>query len=1443
MLIRSWFYLPFMLLLAASAFAQTMVPEFTANRVSGCAPLVVQFTDQTTGNPRSWNWDFGNGTLSTVQNPVVTFSQPGTYSVTLVVRNNDGTTGITKTDFITVNPSPRAAFTSNLTTGCVPVTVRFQDASTAAGGSIVAWQWNFDDGTSSTEQNPQKTYDKEGFYNVSLTVTSNTGCKSTVTRNRYIRIVGGVKPEFSYNASASCRPPYPITFTNLTSGPGDMSFQWTLGNGESSTTFEPATTYQANGTYDVTLTATSEFGCSGSITKQVVLEGPETAIDAPDTVCQNEKVFFRNGSSAVPNSVQWDFGNGAVSPHLNDSALYATPGDYTVKLYNTYTGCADSAIKNIHVRPSPDIDFTVANAVSCQAPLTVTFTDASPAPIVDWQWNFGDGSTGSGSPVNHTYNTAGNYAVSVLFTDNKGCEGRISKPAVVKIEKPKVFIKNAPTGGCVPFTWNPDDSVYSLDGVQSWHWDFGDGTTSNLQAPSHTYNNPGTYDVTLTITTNGGCTETVTIPGGVQVGTPPTVDFTMSDNDICASEQVQFTDQSQPASGISDWRWDFGDGTTSSLQNPTHLFVDTGTFVVRLTATNNGCPAISSGQTIRVRPPIARFTPNVACGGLQVQFTNASIIDPSEPVTYSWNFGDGSPLSSDASPTHTYGTFDSYTVTLTVTNGSCSHVFTDRVNLVREEPDFTISANPACANAPITFTSTNDPQNIDLYEWQFDGGAYGSSDRDTVVRFRSNGTHNFTLRITDRNGCVDTKTGAINVTSPVVDFTANAPGGCANTLITFNDQTTPNGSPLTNWTIDFGDGQSQSFTSAPFTHLYTDTGKYVVKMTVQDARGCTGTATMDDTVFIGAPRAWFYAKLDTICPTSPVAFTDSSEGERLTYQWNFGDGQTSTLQNPTHTYGGSEASYSVQLVVRDRGGCEDTATRTNYITTIKPKPAFDVTDTTTICPPIETKFTFRGTDYDSLYWDFGDGSTSSLLNPTHFYNDFGSYEAKLYIIGYGGCIDSASTMVNLYNPRTATTWDYSPTNACNELLVDFSITTPPSTSFRFLFGDGTFDTSQATTFQHFYRSPAFYNPSLILYDKQGCEISVGGPTTIRVIGAEPLFGINKKNFCDTGTVVFTNYTIGNDPVVTRIWDFGDGSPTTSEMHPVHFYSTPGTFIASQTVTTQTGCTKTITDTIRVYATPRPGISGDSIACVNDVFRFEGLLAHPDSTVTWEWQMGSTRFNTKDITLMFPVAGDYTLYAKATNALGCTDSTSKQLHVPPVPDINIETHPTIPASSGITLPVTYGNDVATYRWSPDRNLSCLDCPNPYANPKQTTTYRVRVEDIHGCPNTKEITVNVVCSGLNYFLPNTFSPNNDGVNDVFAPRGVGLTRINSMKIFNRWGQLVFEKMNFMANDRTSNGGWDGTYKGKPASPDVYIYIIEFVCENSQVIPVKGNVALIR
>ena len=143
---RNTTYTILALLFVLNATAQVPVANFTGSPSSGCAPLVVSFTDQSTGNPKFWNWDFGNGQLSNAQNPIAVYSIPGTYTVTLVVRNLDGTNATTKTNFITVFPSPVADFVADITTGCNPVVVNFTDKSTSGAGAINKWEWDFGDG-------------------------------------------------------------------------------------------------------------------------------------------------------------------------------------------------------------------------------------------------------------------------------------------------------------------------------------------------------------------------------------------------------------------------------------------------------------------------------------------------------------------------------------------------------------------------------------------------------------------------------------------------------------------------------------------------------------------------------------------------------------------------------------------------------------------------------------------------------------------------------------------------------------------------------------------------------------------------------------------------------------------------------------------------------------------------------------------------------------------------------------------------------------------------------------------------------------------------------------------------------------------------------------------------------------------------------------------------
>jgi gliding motility-associated-like protein len=839
---------------------------------------------------------------------------------------------------------------------------------------------------------------------------------------------------------------------------------------------------------------------------------------------------------------------------------------------------------------------------------------------------------------------------------------------------------------------------------------------------------------------------------------------------------------------------------------------------------------------------VSAFTYTLNCADKRsVQFTDKS--KNNGPLTYTWKFGDpANSTSNQPNPAFVYPGAGPYVVQLIVTNNICIDTATKTLNFIDEPANFSLNKINACQKDSIHFKSLNTPAYVKTYAWTVNGVSAGKNTEKFDTSFVTFGNYNVILTITDINGCITSKNTTVNITGPKAAFTVANKGGCAKTPIVFTDASLPAG-VLRKWNWNFGDGTIQNFAASPFTHIYNDTGSYNIKLIVTDTIGCTDTAVFALGARINRVKAAFSAERIITCPGASLLFTDSSydKNSSYTYNWSFGDGNNSTLQNPAHIYTGKDSSYTVKLVVRDTTGCADSLIRSNYIRVLKPKAAFDVKDSTTICPPIQTKFFSKSKDYESLAWDFGDSGTSVLITPTHFYNDYGSYTVKLYATGYGGCIDSASSIVNVYNPAQQTSFGYPDTTVCNSILMNFTVKVPPSTSFNFYFGDGAIDSSQNRNLQHFYSIPSYYNPTLILKDSQACIVGVSGPGQIKVLGALPLFSKDKKAFCDSGLVSFTNFTIANDPIVSQLWTFGDGNTSTNK-DVSDFYARPGFYTPTLSVTTQAGCTREIKDTIRVLGTPHPVINSVDEICNNLTVNFNGNLQTPDTAITWKWDFGNGQTsNQQNQQIRYPAPGTYAVKLKTSNSLGCSDTTSKNIIVNPLPFIKITGDTSLVVGTGITIPLTYSPGVVSFNWSPSTSLSCTNCPNPYANPKFTTTYKVSVVDSNGCVSTRNITVVVLCNNKNFFVPNTFSPNGDGNNDRFYPRGSGLDHIEGMRIFNRWGELVFEKKNFPANDAPS--GWDGTYKGRPAGMDTYVYLIDIICENGAVITYKGDITLIR
>ncbi|HRN57695.1 MAG TPA: PKD domain-containing protein, partial [Agriterribacter sp.] len=844
--------------------------------------------------------------------------------------------------------------------------------------------------------------------------------------------------------------------------------------------------------------------------------------------------------------------------------------------------------------------------------------------------------------------------------------------------------------------------------------------------------------------------------------------------------------------------------------------------------------------------PVANFGFEVNCSNpLLVKFTDSSIVDTDlGSISYSWDFGDNQ-TSTDKDPSaHTFPASGQYNVSLTVTNGACTAVYMRQIDLFAVNADFTLPSAALCRNTQLEFSPAEDTSRIALYSWVVDGVEVRNDPSfDTV--FQSPGDRLLALTVTDKNGCAATETKTLQIKGATAQFSSSATANCGTDVVSFTDASASTSS-ITEWLWDFGDNTTQTFAAPPFTHQYADTGTYTVKLTVKDADGCMDAFTHADPVKVSAPKAYFGAMQTLFCPGMPLAFNDSSRGVGLTYSWDFGDGNISTAQNPSNVYNAGQ--YSVKLVVTDNEGCSDSLTRTNYIDVRKPVAAFEARDTSSTCQLLEAKFFNRSENYESFYWDFGDSTNSTFAEPRHFYDVFGNYVVKLYVTGYGGCVDSAVGQVNVYDPVAYTRFDYSvPPFACNELSVDFNFTVPPGTWYQFNFGDGAIDSSGQTALSHLYNYPNTYRPSILLVDSQDCRVTVSPPSampSVNINGAVPVFNIDKKEFCDSGTVFATNYSIARsgDPIVSQLWHFGDGQTSAGNTPPAHIYPQAGLYPVSLTATTQSGCERTFTDTVRVYRTPVPVIAAGDISCINRTIAFNGALAlPPDTAILWNWSFGNGRSSTeRNNTVSYDAPGNYNVTLTAANSFGCKDMATHPLMIAPLPVVTTQ-NVVIPVGGEIVLPVSYSSGISRYTWTPPDGLSCTGCPTPLANPSLTTTYHILVTDSNTCSAAADITVEVVCKTENYFVPNTFSPNGDGMNDVFYPRGRGLASVQSMKIYNRWGQLVFDRRNFSANDPAK--GWNGKAGNQDLPPDVYVYMVEFICENSQIVPMKGNVTLIR
>jgi PKD repeat protein len=1219
--------------------------DFNASATNVCVNSgTVSFTN-TSVNSISWIWDFGDGNSSSAQHPVHNYTTAGTYTVKLIATNVYNCSNIEiKNLYITVNDKPTASFTATPTNACDSnEVISFQSTSTSA----VSWLWNFGDGNTSTLQNPTHVYGITGNFNVSLIVTNSKGCTDTLTTPSFVKIMMAAPVSFSASDTIGCAP-VNITFTNNT--PNTTAWQWDFGNGTTSNLENPVIAFNSAGTYSVTLTSTSNSGCTQTKTINNYInisQGPIANFTASNNLgCGPLTVQFTNLSSVNAVSWHWDFGYSTTSASQNPAHTYTTGGVYTVTLHAfSADGCEHIYIRNNIVNvQSPVADFNATPTTGC-APLTVDFSDSSAGNIVQWFWDFGNGNTSSQQNPSQTYSSTGNYSVMLIVTNSSGCKDTIIKNNYIGIVSGQTnYTAPPPTYVCFPYTASFTDPT---TGSNSWYWDFGDGTSSTQQNPTHTYTAPGDYTVSLVTQMAGGCIQSFSPYAEYHVlGTDLQFNFTISPG-ICEPYTVTFNSN---APGATAYLWNFGNGDSSSQANPVYQYQSPGDYTVTLTVYSPGPGSVSgSGPLFCTTSLIKTVTVGVS-NPISVSATNACLYDTlyfscSLPgmSSYLWNFKDGN-FSTMQNPSHIYTSSRDYLVSLTVTDSTgCSKTFNINPVLKAYAPvaDFVITS-PTAGCDSLTVSFTNVSQHATSYLWDFGNGA-SSVQTNPVYTYTTPGIYTVTL-FAFRTGCHNIKTinQAFIVSSPAVNFTVTQSGSCIPLTASFASQAPA----AISWFWDFGDGNTSTLENP--VHNYTSAPVSGVSLTITDSSGCEGKIIKPLNYF----NANFSASVTAGCVPFTTLFTPLINNAN-SYYWDFGDGNTSTLSNPAHTFS-SGGIYDVTLII-STANCNDTIIYPMYITASDPVAEF-YSPTVAACAPTLVNFIDQATDANSWYWDFGDGTSSTNQNPSHIYNVAGYYTITQIVTNALGCTDTMIKIDYIAIPGSVSSFIAGPLAGCGSLTASLTDSSYNAGSWSWSFGDG--NTSAQQNPVHTYTDVGSFTPILVTQDSLGCTSYYSFPQPLVVHPVPVAAGTSDGGTgCNPFTVSFIDQSTGN---TNLIWNFGNGDTSTLS-NPSFTYLNPGIYNPYVVAINQFGCrdSATMTIPVTVNATPVPDFTiWQSYGCPP----FNPAILNTSSQLVganYYWDFGNGINSTSavpSVTLTDPGFYDVTLII--VNSNGCSDTIIK-----------------------------------------------------------------------------------------------------------------------------------------------------------------------------------------
>ncbi|WP_027419302.1 T9SS C-terminal target domain-containing protein [Crocinitomix catalasitica] len=1096
---------------------------------------------------------------------------------------------------------------------------------------------------------------------------------------------------------------------------------------------------------------------------------PNDALIGAVDGCSGYDITFTNESGLGASDFWWDFGTGnpadtsLLDEPTFDFSAYA-PGIFTITLIaEKGSRCADTAYYELALSII-DADFELLDT-ACTSQV-VEFGNRSTTSVItsidSYTWDFGDGTTSYEENPNHIYSTPGDYTVQLIVESALGCIDSISKSIHIK-SPPGAGIR--PIMGCVGL--DVDFTNTSAADAENFHWNFGTGIagdTSNVENPSFTFPDYGEYTITLITQHNTPCSDTVTY---VLKVSNATADFVASDT-TCADILISFEDLSTSNNGsINSWEWNFGDESFSTDENPTHGYTEPGDYTVQLVVLSDiGCTDTITKEIHIDEVPTPAFETSDLCDGLAVDFTNLSSGDA---TTFWWDFGTGdiADTSIVENPSFTYGSYGSYTVTLTVQKGSDCESSTSIEITVSELVAAADFADTVCIGSLVEFTdlsSTADGTVIDTWEWNI-GDLIRSELENPSILFETSGDFDIEFIVTNSVGCTDTLNGNLYVQA--------APMASAgiDTAVCVGDPSYDLEGEIFNAESGFWTGMGGVFTpsNTDLNATYFPTldelvdGVTTLFLTTVGNGYCEAHVDTIHIRYLGTPDVIAMEDI-SLCNDSLFVNIEATLAFDSNTTWtSSGDGTFDDAEDllTTYHFGPDDITNGEVILFIDTYNFSGCPNDVDSITiTINTPPSMDAFVDTMVCFGFPLALDTRISTENGLWSTSGDG----ILDPTEGATTTYTHgaldgEGAPFLIYFestenGGCPAIFDTLTVNIIPTPNADFDFN--EACFGEETTFennSSSTDLIVGYEWTFEPGS--TSGETNPSYLFSSADMYEVELIVISENGCS-----DTTRKTVESHAIPFVNfevPKPCLKGGTEFFDLSTVANDSIVSWTWDFGDLSRNDTAQNPIHIYAVDGTYDISLGVRSSFGCFNDTLISVLINLGPEARFNANPKIAhpFQDVVFTDGSIENGSPIIDWSWDFkdGDPSY-LQNPTHAYDDAGEYFVELIVIDEIGCSDTAVKM------------------------VPIFHGP----------------------------------------------------------LIPSAFSPNGDNNNDWLMLLGANFSSVD-FTIYNNWGEIVFNTQD------VNSPGWDGTFKDEPQPLGVYVYVATVTTYDGEEHFLSGDVSLIR